>query len=67
MTTNRFSKEKSYNFHFHKKRCHMTSLCKWPIPIRWDDGPSPQPPWPNDTEERVRSLTTSTTETIEVI
>ena len=27
--TNRFSKAKSYNFHFHKS--DVTSLCKWPI------------------------------------
>ena len=35
---------------------------------RWDDGPSPQPPWPNDTEERqgegTITHTTSTTERI---
>ena len=62
-----FRRKNHITFIFTKKRCHMTSLCKWPIPLRWDDGPSPQPPWSNDTEERVRSLTTSTTETIGVI
>ena len=76
---------KSYSFMFLQKiSTRVRGLCKWWAPLqhwewqkfaeerggRWDDGPSPQPPMPNDTEERkerVRSLTTSTTERIEVI